>query len=397
VNRISFFSFSASLDHCCHYFFFNQSSVMKAIHLALLFCIYFLLQAGSASADQPGKADGFSISLQLKGLADGTRLFLLTKKDTDLEIPGSKYRDTIAVATAQGEKAGFNEAIVNKGKLFIVVIEGQSSWLSLLISNSEKIVVRGNLEEWPKVKVNGSKGTAQMADFKRFLSSDILDKKGAAISEGLLKYISSHPDNLYMPLVMLQGASMTNEERKSAFEKMSPAVRDSYYGQLLSSAMYNNKLNEPLREGGLIPNFRLRMLSGDTAYVREIAKKNKLTLIDYWGTWCGPCVGEFPFLKEVYAKFKDKGFSILGITQGESESGWRKAIDNHEIDWQHGADELDNVRDRIFRLRGIPAYALIDQEGKMIAFLANGSKASESFGPMIFREGLIKALEERLR
>jgi peroxiredoxin len=236
-----------------------------------------------------------------------------------------------------------------------------------------------------------------MADFKRFLSSDILDKKGAAISEGLLKYISAHPGNLYMPLVVMQSASMTNEERKMAFEKLSPLVRDSYYGQLLSGAMYNNKLTEPLREGELIPNFRLRMLSGDTAYVRDIAKKNKLTLIDYWGTWCGPCVGEFPFLKEVYAKFKDKGFSILGITQGESESGWRKAIDNHEINWQHGADELDNVRDRIFRLNGIPAYALIDQDGKMIAFLARASKASESFGPMIFREGLIKALEERLK
>lgn len=370
---------------------------MKAIHPALLLCVSFLLHTGIASAGQPGKADGFSISLQLKGLANGTRLYLLSKKDADLGIPGSKYRDTIAITTANGEKAGFNEAIVNKGKLFIVTIEGQATWLTLLISNSEKITVRGSLEEWPKVKVNGSKGTVQMADFKRYLNSDILDKKGAAISEGILKYIASNPDNLYLPLVMLQSASMTKEERKSGFEKLSPVARDSYYGLMLSGAIYSNKLTEPLREGELIPNFRLRMLSGDTVSVREIAKKNKLTLIDYWGTWCGPCVGEFPFLKEVYAKFKDKGFSILGITQGESESGWRKAIDNHEINWQHGADEIDNVRDRIFRLRGIPAYALIDQEGKMIAFLANGSAASESFGPMIFREGLIKALEERLR
>jgi thiol-disulfide isomerase/thioredoxin len=139
------------------------------------------------------------------------------------------------------------------------------------------------------------------------------------------------------------------------------------------------------------------MLDGDTVSIREIAKKNKLTLIDYWGTWCGPCVGEFPFLREVYAKFKDKGFSILGITQNEQEQGWRKAIDNHGINWQHGADEVDDAMHRVFRLNSIPAYTLIDQEGKVIAFIANGSKASEPFGPPIWQKGLITTLEGLLK
>ena len=369
---------------------------MKVFHLA--FCIPLLVNAASANTSRSPQADGYTISIHLKGLPDGTKLYLLAKTDADLEKPGSKYRDTVAVTTASGEKAGFSEAIVNKGKLFIVSIEGQKSTASLLISNKEKISVRGIMAEWPKVKVSGSKGTIQMTDFQNYLTSNILNQKGgAAIVEEMLKYASAHPDNLYLPLILLQSASMTSDEKKTAFEKLSPVARDSYYGLLLSSAIYNKKLSEPLREGALIPEFRVRMLDGDTVSVREIAKKNKLTLIDYWGTWCGPCVGEFPVLREVYAKFKDKGFSILGITQNEQEQGWRKAIDNHGINWQHGADEVDDARNRVFRLSSIPAYALVDQEGKVIAFIANGSKASEPFGPPIWREGLIKTLEERLK
>ena len=367
---------------------------MKAFHLA--FCIPFLVNAASANTSNVPQADGFTIAITLKGLPDGTKLYLLAKKDADLEKPGSKYRDTIAVTTASNERAGFSEAIMNKGKLFIVTVEGKGSFASLLISNKEKITLRGSMDEWPRVKVSGSKGTAQMADFQSYLSSNILNQQGAAIGEEILKYTTAHPDNLYLPLILLQSASMTSVEKKTTFEKLSPATRDSYYGQLLSSAIYNKKLSEPLREGALIPEFRLRMLDGDTVSVREIAKKSKLTLIDYWGTWCGPCVGEFPFLKEVYAKFKDKGFSILGITQNEQESGWRKAIDNHGISWQHGADDVDDAMHRVFRLSSIPAYTLVDQEGKVIAFIANGSKASEPFGPPIWREGLIKTLEERL-
>ncbi|WP_127132579.1 TlpA family protein disulfide reductase [Pseudoflavitalea rhizosphaerae] len=368
---------------------------MKAFHLA--FCIPFLVNAASANTLPSAQAEGFTVSINLKGLPDGTKLYLLAKKDADLGKPGSKYRDTVAVTTASGEKASFSEAIVNKGKLFVVSIEGQKSTASLLISNKEKISVRGTMKEWPKVKVSGSKGTAQMTDFQSYLSNKIMNQKGAAISTGIAKYAKANPDNLYLPLIMLQSASMTSEEKKAAFEKLSPVARDSYYGQLLSSAIYNNKLSEPLREGALIPEFRLRMLDGDTVSIREIAKKNKLTLIDYWGTWCGPCVGEFPFLKQVYAQFKDKGFSILGITQNEQEQGWRKAIDNHGINWQHGADEVDDARGKVFRLNSIPAYTLIDQEGKVIAFIANGSKASEPFGPPIWQKGLITTLEELLK
>lgn len=368
---------------------------MKLIHAAALALLPAMLNANHRLPDTPGEA---SISLKLKGLLNGTHVYLLSKKEADLSNAGSKYSDTVASAIVTNGSVEFSTGIDDAGKMLVVSIEGEKALLSLLISSNDKITVRGSMEDWPKMKVSGSKGTTQMAVFREYFSSVIVHQEGGiAISQSILDFVKSHPDNLYIPLVLLQNSSMTKDERQMAFDKLSSNVKNSYYGKKLAAAMSNGNINQPLREGYPIPDFKLRMLDGDTLSIKQIAAKNKLTLIDYWGTWCGPCVAEFPHLKKVYARFKDKGFSILGITKGENESGWRKAIDNYGINWQHGSDDVDNARDKIFRIHAVPAYALIDQEGKMIAFLAYGSGASAPFGPLIFGEDLEKVLEGLLR
>ncbi|MBO9632287.1 MAG: AhpC/TSA family protein [Chitinophagaceae bacterium] len=367
---------------------------MKLIHAAALALLPAMLNANHQLPDTRGEA---GISLQLKGLLNGRHVYLLSKKDPAQSNMGPKFYDTVASAMVANGTAEFSTSVNDAGKLYMVAIDGEKALLTLLISNNDKIAVRGSLEEWPNMKVSGSKGTAQMAVFRKYFSSVIVHKEGVAISQSIIDFVASHPDNIYVPLVLLQTSSMTNEERKIAFDKLSATAKNSYYGKKLAIAMNEGNMNQPLREGYLIPDFKLRMLDGDTLSIRQIAAKNKLTLVDYWGTWCGPCVAEFPHLKEVYARFKSKGFSILGITKGENESGWRKAIDSYGINWQHGSDDIDNARDKVFRIHAVPAYALIDQEGKMIAFLALGSDAAAPFGPYIFGEDLDKTLEKILK
>ena len=73
---------------------------------------------------------------------------------------------------------------------------------------------------------------------------------------------------------------------------------------------------EPSDEGGM--SFTLTTLTGETID-DSIISNNKLTMVNYWATWCGPCVGEIPDLQKINEEYADKGFSIIGVLIGDDD------------------------------------------------------------------------------
>ena len=97
---------------------------------------------------------------------------------------------------------------------------------------------------------------------------------------------------------------------------------------------------------------------------------NKYVLLDFWATWCGPCMGEVPYLLDTYAKYHGKGFEIYGVSLDRSEDAWRKGIEAKGMKWVHviqiqGGD-MKSVHD--YGVRSIPSNFLIETStGKIIA------------------------------
>lgn len=366
---------------------------MKRFHFAPA-CLLILLV--SSFTGTPEKEDPFTIKLQLTGLADGKKAYLVTVKEADAANAKAKYNDTLVVAAFKNGVAEFSGSVNENGKRFAIEVEGLKQRVQLLISKKENVSITGNTEEWPVVKTAGSAGTTQMNDYRAFQLNAIKTLKFEEVDKSIMKYFQSHKDNLYAPFVLLLHDGMTTQEKSAAFEKMSSAAKSSYYGHKLATAIKNNAMQQPVRSGLEIPHFRLLMSDGDTMSIKEIAKKSKLTLIDCWGSFCGPCIAEFPFLKEVYAKYKSKGFNILGISQEKGLGALNNFTTKQDLPWEQGLDCIDNVMYKIFKLTSVPAYALIDQDGKMVAFMAHNAGASPSFGPDIYHDELVKALEELL-
>jgi len=109
--------------------------------------------------------------------------------------------------------------------------------------------------------------------------------------------------------------------------------------------------------------------------VRLSAYKGRTILLDFWGSWCGPCRASHPHLKELYKKYKDKGFEIIAIAQErgktlhESKNSWLKAIADDDINWVHilnqdGVEKQDLVKS--YRVNAFPTKILVDTEGKII-------------------------------
>ncbi|MEQ8209332.1 MAG: TlpA disulfide reductase family protein [Lacipirellulaceae bacterium] len=106
--------------------------------------------------------------------------------------------------------------------------------------------------------------------------------------------------------------------------------------------------------------------------------RGKVVLVDFWATWCGPCRGEIPSMKEMYSGYHDKGFEILGISLDDTAEDAQRYIKEEGITWRtlFPANEADrgwnNPMARYYGINGIPTAILIDKEGKVVHMNARG-------------------------
>ena len=92
--------------------------------------------------------------------------------------------------------------------------------------------------------------------------------------------------------------------------------------------------------------------------------------MDFWASWCGPCRELFPWLKEFYEKYHDKGVEILGVSVDKDVKAWEKALDAEKLPWLHVRDEKlpggKHTASDLYDVTGIPHLVLIDREGKIV-------------------------------
>ena len=126
-------------------------------------------------------------------------------------------------------------------------------------------------------------------------------------------------------------------------------------------------LQRSLIAGSPFPDFQVKDLQGRPLSVA--GHKGKVVLVDFWATWCGPCVNELPNVKAAYEKYHARGFEIIGISLDQEEAKLTGFIKEHNMPWAQVFDGKgwENELAVKYGIRSIPATFLLDGEGKIIA------------------------------
>jgi thiol-disulfide isomerase/thioredoxin len=211
----------------------------------------------------------------------------------------------------------------------------------------------------PAGKIRDSVTKANATEYKAATDS---------IRERTMRFISANPHS-YISLrylSMYAGAAVDYNKIAPAFYALDTTLQHYDLGKQLESKLAAAKI---VHAGMLAPAFTSTTVDGDSLSLYTVVKKGKVTLVDFWASWCAPCRAENPNVVKVYTAFHDKGFNILSVSLDEKEAAWKGAIEKDGMPWYH-VSSLKGWQEPVvglYGVNGVPDNFLLDENGKVIA------------------------------
>jgi peroxiredoxin len=233
------------------------------------------------------------------------------------------------------------------------------------------------LDAREKAAGEAARSEAHIKQFK--LEERALSDKWKAINK---QFIKDHPDS-YISLAALPGYAYSADYVDIAplYGALTPEIKDSPDGKKFGALMPKIKA---VALGATAPEFAEADTAGKMVSLSSF--RGKYVLLDFWASWCGPCREENPNVVKAYARYKDKNFTIVGISSDRpgAKKDWLNAIHKDGLTWTQLSD-LQYTKNKVanlYAVKGIPQNFLIDPNGKIIAKNLRGDDLNDKLAEL---------------
>ncbi|GAA4838192.1 TlpA disulfide reductase family protein [Algivirga pacifica] len=195
------------------------------------------------------------------------------------------------------------------------------------------------------------------------------DAKKAYYASQVAQYNKSHA---MAYLITRMTYSTPVDEIEAMTKKFAPEMADTKYVKRLMEHVEKEKA---LAIGKEAPDFTLAGLN-QTDSVSLSDFRGKYVLVDFWATWCGPCMRELPEIKEIYAQYAGANFEIFGVSLDNDGDKWRSIVESKEMTWAHASDlkGWGSAAGKIYNVRAIPNNVLVGPDGTIVAKNLHGEE-----------------------
>ena len=190
---------------------------------------------------------------------------------------------------------------------------------------------------------------------------------------------------LGMALMMAAGISACN-----ASSKTSSSEATTTESKQADAKAEDSKQAESDKEDKKFPEFTAKTISGEDIS-SDLFKDSKLTVVNVWGSWCGPCVQEIPELQKLYESMKDKDVNVIGLAQdaGTDLDAVKEIIDKNKVTYQNIVPE-GATEDFVMSIMAFPTTFFVDSDRNIVGVI-QGNRNLEAFTAAV--EGVLEKLK----
>lgn len=246
-------------------------------------------------------------------------------------------------------------------KEFSVKASGKWSELYVLGHEIDSLRKSGMADSSSTVRAINQRGTDQLADLKNYVSGFIKASNDPIICTWALS-TNSQVFSMDDYQALLNGIVTKFPTHKGVAK-----IKEMSDRQLALERQKAQPVDEPQWIDKQAPDLSLPDVNGKTITLSSF--KGKYVLVDFWASWCLPCRRENPNVVQAYNKYKNKNFTVLGVSLDKEKDDWLGAIASDKLSWTQVSDlqEWNSAAVSIFNFSGIPFNILVDPNGKIIA------------------------------